>query len=250
MGGTVAQAGKGNPPVIHFTSDLGAGVSTTTALLMALYARERTGRGQQVETRMLNAAAYLHSDEFLRHPGKPPRRIADKGQHGLDALYRLYPAAQGWVFLAAPTDAEWRAFCQATGNQGWLEDPRFSTAEDRAAHDEALAGLIAALFKTRAAQEWERLLTAADVACAEAHEEFSTLAFTHEQLRETVGALTGFHPSFGEFTQVGPLVRLAGVPEVSRIRTSASGQDTAEVLRSLGFDPAAFPHLVSVKVAG
>lgn len=208
---------------------------TTTALLMGLYQRDRTGQGQHIESRMINAAAYLHSDDFVRYEGKPPRRLADGGQHGLHALYRLYEATDGWVFLAAITDDEWRALCEATGKQGWLDDPRFATAESRVAHDEALAESLAALFRTRAAGDWERALTAVDVACVCAHEEFGRLLFEHEHMREAVGSTSGFHPTWGEFMQAGPLVRLGGVPGVSRLRTSVSGEDTDDVLRALGY---------------
>ena len=235
MGGEMAQAGTGNPPTIHFTSDLGAGVTTTTALLTGLYQRDRTGHGQHIESRMINAAAYLHSDDFIRFEGKAPRRLADGGQHGIHALYRIYEAAEGWVFLAAVTDAEWQALCEATGNQRWLADPRYATAESRSAHDEALGKSLAAMFRNRAASDWERALTVVDVACVCAHEEFGRLLFEHEHMREAVGFTSGFHPTWGEFMQAGPLVRLGGVPGVSRLRTSVSGEDTDEVLRALGY---------------
>ncbi|MBI3743182.1 MAG: CoA transferase, partial [Chloroflexi bacterium] len=250
MGGTVAQAGKGNPPVIHFTSDLGAGVTTATAMLMALYQRDRTGKGQRIESRMLSAAAYLHSDDFIRYAGMPTRRIADKGQHGLNALYRLYPASEGWVFLAAPLESEWEAFCKATGKAEWLRDDRFRTLEARAANDEALIALLAGLFKTKPATDWERLLTPLDVACVVAHEDFGAMLFQNDNMREAVGHLTGTHPTFGEFTQAGPLVRLASVPTVSRLQSFTSGQNTADVLRSLGFPTENMPMPRQEAVSG
>ncbi len=248
MGGEMAQAGEGNPPLIHFTSDLGAGVTTATAILAALYQRERTGKGQHVETRMLNAAAYLHSDDFLRYEGKPARRLADAGQHGLHALYRLYEAAPGWVFLAAGTDGEWRAFCQATGNVAWLNDPRFKTQEARLANDASLADDLDKLFRAGAAEDWERDLTAAGVACVCAHREFGRLLFDHKPMRDVLGTISGYHSTYGEFLQPGPLVGLSGVPSVKRVRTSASGEDTAGVLRSLGYSDAETKRLYEQNV--
>ena len=131
---------------------------TLRAIALGLLARERTGLGQSLETTMLGTSGYILSGDLVLYEGRPPRRIADRGQHGLEALYRLYPCASGWVFLAARRDDEWQALTGALGRPDLARDPRFATRPDRLRHDAALGGLLEAIFRTRPAGEWERLL--------------------------------------------------------------------------------------------
>ena len=77
-----------------------------SATLLGLYAQQRYGVGQQIFVNMLTANAYANADDFIRYEGKQPRRQVDGELYGISALYRLYPTEQGWVFLAAPTDAD------------------------------------------------------------------------------------------------------------------------------------------------
>ena len=78
---------------------------------------------------MINANAYLNIDDFYWHEGKQPRPLPDADGYGLHALYRLYRAGDGWVFLACLFDDEWRALCRAIGRPDMLDDPRFATGK-------------------------------------------------------------------------------------------------------------------------
>ena len=75
----------------------------------------RGGGGQMVRINMQVANAWANHDDFLAYEGKPARQSVDSGHHGLHARYRLYPTADGWVFLAATTDAEFARFCASAG---------------------------------------------------------------------------------------------------------------------------------------
>ena len=87
-------------------------------LVLGLYARERTGMAQYVESTMINANAYLNIDDFYWHEGKQPRPLPDRDGYGLHALYRLYRAKTGWVFLACLFEDEWEALCRAIDRPG------------------------------------------------------------------------------------------------------------------------------------
>ena len=82
-----------------------------SAILMALLARERFGIGQAVYVNMLAANMYANADDALAYAGKPARPACDDELIGFGAGYRLYRAADGWVFLAVTTDDEWRRCC-------------------------------------------------------------------------------------------------------------------------------------------
>src|SRR5207245_587408 len=124
------RANDGNP-------DPNSALAVATAMTMGIYARARTGLAPRTQTTMICSNAYTMSDDFLRYPGKPERPLVDSELHGLNALYRIYPAAKGWVFLACPLEEEWAALCRALGKDAWLTDPRFATPEARRDNDAA-----------------------------------------------------------------------------------------------------------------
>ena len=82
--------------------------------------------------------------------------MPDKTQVGLEATYRLYETAEGWVFLAAQFDREFKGLCRALGREDLLEDERYATWAARNLHKTELGLDLEALFRTRTAEEWER----------------------------------------------------------------------------------------------
>jgi len=156
-------ANEGNP-------DFNAAAGVAAALALGLYTRERTGRGQALETRMMLSNAYTNSKDFIDFEGRPAREFPDAQLLGLGALYRLYPTAQGWVFLAAPSQRDFERLCAAAGCRALCEDERFASAESRLRHDAALADELVQRFATRGADDWARHLTDHGVACVRADE--------------------------------------------------------------------------------
>ena len=84
------------------TADHSTAMVNAVGLVLGLYARERTGQAQYIESTMINANAYLNIDDFYWHEGKQPRPLPDPEGYGLHALYRLYRASDGWVVPRLP----------------------------------------------------------------------------------------------------------------------------------------------------
>ena len=254
-GGAMAQMGRDNlpPPERELTieeveegsrklgrandgsTDHCSAMGNSVGMLLGLYAREHTGRGQYIEASMLGSNAYANVDDFFRYEGKPARRIPDAGGYGPHALYRLYPARDGWVFLACPFEGEWRALCETIGRRDLLDDPRFSTPEARLDHDEALAAELAGVFAGRAPLEWESLLTAADVACVKAEDRGMYYFYDEDPHVRENGFITQVETArLGSFWRYGPLVRFSHTegkagPGVLR------GEHTRPILLELGY---------------
>jgi crotonobetainyl-CoA:carnitine CoA-transferase CaiB-like acyl-CoA transferase len=146
-------------------SDGFAAHAVGTALLLGLVARRRGAPGQRLLTTMLSSVAHALSEDMVRFAGRPPAPESDPELFGFHALYRLYAGSEGWVFLAAPQEREWRRLARAAPFAALARDPRFADAAARREHDAALAAALAAIFATRAADAWERELTERDVAC-------------------------------------------------------------------------------------
>ena len=217
------------------TADHSTAMVNAVGLVLGLYARERTGSAQYVESTMINANAYLNIDDFYWHEGKQPRPLPDRGGYGLHALYRLYQARTGWVFLACPFDDEWDSLCLAIDRPDLLQDPRFATSEAREKHDDALAEELSRLFATEDPMHWENLLAAADVACVKAEDRGMYYFFNDDpHVRENDILSRVEAPRFGEFWRYSPVVSFSetsGRAGPGPLR----GQHTRPILRELGY---------------
>ena len=211
-------------------------MAASVAIMLGLYARERTGKGQYIESSLLGANAYANADDFFWHEGKPPRPIPDSEGYGPNALYRLYPAQKGWVFLACLFEQEWRALCQTVGRLDLLDDARFSTNQVRLDHDASLADELGRVFAGKAAVEWERLLTAADVACVQVEEHGMYEFFSKDVHALESGSVTEVEdPRLGRFWRQSPVVSFSHTQ--GRVGPgNFKGQHTQAVLRELGYD--------------
>ncbi len=215
--------------------DSNAALAVLSSLLFALYDQRRTGRGQLLSTTMIGGNALAYADDFLRYDGKRPLPAVDEENFGLHACYRLYRAASGWVFLAAPRARDWERLVDALGHPAALTDERFATEAGRRADDTALATVLGDLFATRDAQEWEGLLVPAGVACVSAfdasHSEFTC---TDPVLRETGLVVEVDHPTFGTILRAGPPVVLSDTP--GRVAAGCLlGEHTQAILTELGY---------------
>ena len=217
------------------TADHSTAMVNAVGLVLGLYARERTGSAQYVESTMIAANAYLNIDDFYWHEGKQPRPLPDREGYGLHALYRLYQAKTGWVFLACPFEDEWEALCGAIDRPDLLTNPMFATSDLREKHDEALADELSRLFATEEPMYWERLLTAADVACVKAEDRGMYYFFNEDPHVSELGLLTDVDaPRFGEFWRYSPVVTFSETS--GRVGPGPlKGQHTRPILRELGY---------------
>jgi crotonobetainyl-CoA:carnitine CoA-transferase CaiB-like acyl-CoA transferase len=226
-----------------------AALGVATALLLGLVVRERTGVAQSMLTSMLCTTAYAVSDDCIRYEGRPARRTPDAMLYGLSALYRIYAASDGWVFLAAPQEKEWPLLCNAL--RGWVDlqnDARFASAADRSQHEEALAELLAGIFRERPAVDWERDLQSLDVACAELAQGPIARAVIADPIGRDAGFLVEVeHPTYGRHRRLAPIARLSLTPGEAR-PAPVLGQHTVSVLREVGRSDAEIEDLVERRV--
>ncbi len=267
-GGVMAQIGRGGLPpedqrmtmselravsrrlgrANEVNPDPNTSMVASTAVVMALYARQRLGKPQYVETTMISANAYVNADDFFDYEGKPPRPIQDADGCGLHALHRLYEAREGWVFLACPFEDEWERMCRALERPDLLQDARFTDDASRRANDEALASELAAMFAAKPASEWERLLTAADVGCVQA-EDRGMYHFFSEDAHVEQNELTTdvHHPRFGAFWRYAPALRFSRAASVAGPGIMR-GQHTIPILSELGYSESQIHELRSKRV--
>ena len=157
----------GGPPmkISGWYFDQTNSLTAAFATLVALHHRRRTGRGQHVESAMLEAATLLVGEAIVEYAasGRSPERMGNRSlqmvPHG---CYRC-AGEDAWVAIAVRSDAEWQRLCQAMGRLDWVEDERFATAEARRLHEDELDPLIEGWTVVRDHREVTRILQEAGV---------------------------------------------------------------------------------------
>jgi crotonobetainyl-CoA:carnitine CoA-transferase CaiB-like acyl-CoA transferase len=256
-GNSVFQSGEGNKPKGDQSPDPIAGSGVGTGIMLGLAALVLKGKGQYIETSMMTSNVYCNSDDAFDYSGKPPRRVPDHHQLGLEATYRLYRASEGWVFLAAQFDGEFEQLCAALGREDLARDERFARWPDRLRNKEALSAELEPVFYTRTADDWEALLQAQDVACVRA-DKVSHVRFLHEdpqlremgfmvqtQSREFLGQAPG-----GKYWRHAPVVKFSATPCEAGKSYDGQGVHTRQILEGLGYDEQAIERLAREKVVG
>lgn len=232
---TAAALFAGNT-VAAVQSDGVAALGAASALLVALYAKRRGIAMPNMVTTMLATVQQALIPHNVSYVDRPAVDMPDPDFYGLNALYRMYRAADGWVFLAAPLPHEWSALVTALAGYVDLDsDERFADPESRAANDEALARALETVFAMKNKLEWERELTSHDVGCVEVTERSSG-----QLLQSDVGFDAGYSvetcsPVFDEHRRLAPLYRFSR----SATRAGAGctvGQHTEKVLKEIGVD--------------
>jgi len=213
-----------------------AALGVGTALLLGLLAHRRGRRLRGMTTTMLATVNHQLTTWNTDYAGKSAAPTADDDSLGYGALYRMYRAADGWVFLAAPAAREWAALTVALAPYLSLaDDDRFATPEARTANDAELTEALAAVFAGRDKDAWEGELTRAGVGCVAVAEIAPELTLMSDESFAAGYSVTAMSPIFDEHR------RLAPVNQFSRSTTKADGgclvgEHTDAILRELGYD--------------
>ncbi len=254
-GNSVFQSGAGNKPKGDQSPDPIAGSGVATGIMLGLAARILTGKGQYIETSMMNSNVYCNSDDAFDYAGKPPRRVPDKDQLGLEATYRLYETAAGWVFIAAQFDGEFAALATALDRDDLVADERFASWTARIAHSQALADEFEPIFRKRTADEWEALLLPRDIGCVRA-DKTSHVRFLHEDPQpQAMGFMAQTEsPEFadkapgGAYWRHAPVVKFSETPCEAGLPYEGPTTHPREVLGGLGYDDDELDRLAERKV--
>jgi crotonobetainyl-CoA:carnitine CoA-transferase CaiB-like acyl-CoA transferase len=219
--------------------DIVSGMFAAYGVAMGLFARERTGRGQEVDLAMLDATVALltyQAGSFFAS-GKVPARLGNR--HPSIVPYETFAASDGDFVLAVGNDEQWRTFREVAELP---DDPRFTTNRQRVTAYDELRPFVADRLRTKPRQFWIERLTAAGVPCGSVRN-FQEL-FDDPQLdaREMIARVE--HATIGQLRTLGLPVKLSDTPGAVRTPPPTLGQHTDAVLHhDLGFSADAIAAL-------
>ena len=226
---------SGRPPVkagIPLT-DLGAGLFALTGILAALHHRDRTGRGQRIETSLVEAGVALsvwEATEYFSGMGVPePKGSA----HRMNAPYRAFRCADGYVTIGANTDRLFRRLCDVLDHPDWAEASEFADNGSRVRNEPRLAALIEGVTSQRPRAHWLATLEACDIPCGPINDYAEVFADPQIVARDMV--LETDHPVLGRLRTLGSPIKLSETPADPSRRGPLLGEHTEEVLREFGF---------------
>ncbi|MFA7323434.1 MAG: CoA transferase [Candidatus Nanopelagicales bacterium] len=202
---------QGNPPMyLRFgMADTANAFASVLGVLSALYHRKVTGQGQDVWTSLLNGGAMFVSEVALLADGSPaPRRPSmDKELTGLSPCYRLYRTQEGWIQVAATTQAQWAALCATVGRPELGADTALATFDGRVAARATVDPVLEMAFEARTAQVWQALLDGAGVPAEIAVDTRGGETVLHDADNRALGLTASYdHPMMGHMTQFGNLI--------------------------------------------
>ncbi len=214
-------------------ADLATGLMAAQGILLALYARRTTGRGQHVRVAMLDAVASLltYNTGIWFATGESPTRRGN--DHPSVAPYQTLRARDGWMNLGIANDSLWRRYCDAVGRPDMRDDPRFATAPARVEHRQALVPIIEELTAARTVREWLDLLGAAGVPCGRIRNVAEVC--TNPQLVERGRVVEQPHPTAGVVRTIGQPIELGDTPARMESAPPLLGEHTDAVLREAGY---------------
>ncbi len=240
---------EGGPPreLGIAVGDPAAGITAAFAVTAALTERERTGCGRHLDVSLWESTASFAVEGWMAHAigAEVPSRL---GNHDpLMAPHNCYrtapepgddqldPDPGRWLSIACPDDASWRALATIVGadraDPRLADDPRFATATDRKANEDALDELLAAWASSRDRWELTRRLQAAGVA---AHPSLSPLELLADDHLEARGLFERFdHPEVGRQTHTGLAWRSTTSANGMPRRAPLIGEHTDQVLTSV-----------------
>ena len=228
------QGGDGPPRFVStILVDKTAGLHAASAIAMALFERERSGRGQEVIVPMFDTMVQFMAVEHLQGlTFEPPEGPAGYARV-LSPHRKPYETRDGHISVIPYTDRQWTRFFAAAGRPDLADDPRVGSATARSIHVDWLYATLAEILAERGTEEWLSLCRKGDIPAMRVNSLEELL--TDEQVEATGLLRHDRHPSEGALRQVDIPVRFARTPGSVRRLAPRLGEHTRETLADCGF---------------
>ena len=240
---------EGSPLRIGFSLvDLFTGMMAYGTILTALRQRDQTGKGQWVESALLDgqvAALSYHATGFMG-TGVEPKRMGSG--HPSLVPYQSFSASDGQFIIGCANQGLWERMCRAIGQDAMLDDPRYTTNTDRVEHRAECVGELSALFAQKTTAHWVDLIVEAGVPCGPINTVADVVSNPQVLARNMIAEVD--HPNIPNLKFPGSPLKLTDSPATIRRVPPMLGQHNEEILEEAGYSPEKIANLKERGVLG
>ena len=234
IAGHMAVTGEpGRPParVGIPLGDLSGGIFASQSVLTALFDRERTGRGRQIDISMFDVMLHLltYMGTMWLTNGELPKPAGSA--HDYTVPWQAFAANDGYLVVGAREPVTWVRLCEVLGEPGLAYDPRFATPEDRVRNRAILVPHLESIFGTRTVAEWVERMRAADLSAAPVNH--FDRAFAEAPVAEREMIVEYDHPDVGKVRLPGNPIKMSGMTGTISSPAPRLGEHTDVVLNQL-----------------
>lgn len=209
--------------------------SLLAGVMAALFIRERTGEGQEVEVSLYNSAIFALGTDLsgcliTREDAVRPSRKTMS-----NPIRNIYPTKdKRWIMLGMTTSQPyWPNFCKAIERTELIEDPRFANPDTRSENASELVNLIESVFITKTYDQWKEILSLNKLIWAPLQTPLEVTQDEQALANDYFGDWD--HPTYGKIRLLNNPIKLSGAPAENRCKAPDLGEHTNEILEELGY---------------
>ena len=210
--------------------------SLLAGVMAALFIRERTGEGQEVEVSLYNSAIFALGTDLSGCLISAEDAVRPTRQTMSNPIRNIYPTSDGrWIMLGMTTSQPyWPHFCTAIGREDLVDERKFATVEARAENSAELVGIIDQVFRTKTYDQWKELLSLNKLIWAPLQ---TPLEVTQDEQAIANDYFSEWdHPHYRQIKMLNNPINLSTTPAKNVCKAPDLGEHTKQILADLGYD--------------